>query len=31
MLVDVKVREYVSVHARYVIQVIDRKAAEENA
>ena len=31
MLVDAKVREYVSVHARYVIQVIERKAAEENA
>jgi len=31
VLVDAKVEEYVSVHARYAIQVIDRKVAEENA
>jgi len=29
MLVDVKVGEYVLVHAGYAIQVIDKKAAEE--
>lgn len=29
MLVDVKVGEYVLVHAGYAIQVINRKAAEE--
>ena len=29
MLVDVRVEEYVLVHAGYAIQVIDQKAAEE--
>lgn len=31
VLVDAKVEEYVSVRPGYAIQVIDRKAAEENA